>query len=283
MPTRTDLRDKKHGRIYRVVYGDGNAEPFTLKDASPEKLVATLKHPTMLWRKHAQRLLVERGKTDVVPALIDLTKDRTVDKIGLNVGAIHALWTLKGLGQLDDSDQPAFDAVKLAMQHPSAGVRRNAIQVLPQTAAATAAVVAAKLIRDGDAQVRLAALLALADLPSSLAASNQILQASLDGFVDDQWLRDAMVSAAVNQGQQFLVAASESGDLSGELLAILQIAAGDFARRQTPASKSIAEVLTAMSTGNPTTWGPIIEGLSKGWPDDVQPELDDQTVARLEP
>ena len=58
----TDLRDKKHGRIYRVVYGDEKDKPFTLEDASPEKLVATLKHPTMLWRKHAQRLLVERGK-----------------------------------------------------------------------------------------------------------------------------------------------------------------------------------------------------------------------------
>ncbi len=45
---------------------------FTLKDATPEKLVETLKHPNMTWRLHAQRLLVERGKTDVVPALVKL-------------------------------------------------------------------------------------------------------------------------------------------------------------------------------------------------------------------
>ena len=37
----TELRDKKHGRIYRVVYTKAKVEkPFTLKDATPEQLVA---------------------------------------------------------------------------------------------------------------------------------------------------------------------------------------------------------------------------------------------------
>src|SRR4029079_16465013 len=59
----TDLRDKTHGRIYRVVYKNAKSEkPFTLKDAKPEELVAALNHPNMTWRLHAQRLLIERGK-----------------------------------------------------------------------------------------------------------------------------------------------------------------------------------------------------------------------------
>ena len=34
----TDLRDKTHGRIYRVVYTKAKAEkPFTLKDATPQQ------------------------------------------------------------------------------------------------------------------------------------------------------------------------------------------------------------------------------------------------------
>ena len=62
-PTRRELRDKKHGRIYRVVYTKAKAEkPFTLKDATPEKLVETLKHPNMTWRLHAQRLLGGAGE-----------------------------------------------------------------------------------------------------------------------------------------------------------------------------------------------------------------------------
>ncbi len=58
---------------------------------------------------HAQRLLVERGKTDVVPALIERLSDRSIDAIGLNVGAIHALWTLQGLGALDGSNRLGGD------------------------------------------------------------------------------------------------------------------------------------------------------------------------------
>ena len=52
----TPVRDKTHGRIYRVVYTKAKEEkPFTLKDATPEKLVETLKYPNMTWRLHAQR------------------------------------------------------------------------------------------------------------------------------------------------------------------------------------------------------------------------------------
>ena len=56
----TPLRDKTHGRIYRVVYKDAKpAEPLSLKGADAATLVNTLKNPTMLWRDHAQRLLVD--------------------------------------------------------------------------------------------------------------------------------------------------------------------------------------------------------------------------------
>src|SRR5262249_32129990 len=76
----SDLRDKQHGRIYRVVY-DGkqptkaNAAPFSLADATPQKLVETLKNDNLFWRRHAQRLLVERGQRDVVPALLKSAQD----------------------------------------------------------------------------------------------------------------------------------------------------------------------------------------------------------------
>src|SRR5690606_17469057 len=70
------LRDRQHGRIYRIVYeGAPPAEPMTLAGASPQKLVETLRHPNRLWRMHAQRLLVERGERDVVPRLIELVQD----------------------------------------------------------------------------------------------------------------------------------------------------------------------------------------------------------------
>lgn len=101
----SDLRDKKHGRIYRVLpTADGKdvMHPWkSLADASVAELVETLKHPSMNWRLQAQRLLVEKKSTEAVPQLLALIADESVDEIGLNVGAMHALQTLNGLGVLD--------------------------------------------------------------------------------------------------------------------------------------------------------------------------------------
>ena len=107
----SDLRDKKHGRIYRVVPtgddGDTVHAFSSLADASNDQLVEALKHPSFMWRLHAQRLLIERGARDVVPQLLELLADESVDPVGLNVGAIHALHTLKGLGVIDDEQAAA--------------------------------------------------------------------------------------------------------------------------------------------------------------------------------
>ena len=116
----TRLRDKRHGRIYRVIYDAAPAVPrVDLSQASPQELVAALSHPVMLVRKHAQRLLVERGEADVADGLIALIDDRSYDSIGLNVGAIHALWTLHGLGLLDGDHGPSIAAVYRGLTHPS--------------------------------------------------------------------------------------------------------------------------------------------------------------------
>ena len=96
-----------------------------MKDATPEKLVATLKNDNMFWRKHAQRLLVERGKQDVLPALFGLVRNHEIDEIGLNVGAIHALWTMHGLGALDGTNA---EATARGLCSPEASVGRRAPQ-----------------------------------------------------------------------------------------------------------------------------------------------------------
>ena len=102
----SDLRDKKHGRIYRVLPSADGADVMhqwkSLADASVAELVATLRHPSFNWRLQAQRLLVERQAKNAVPQLLALLSDESVDEIGLNVGAIHALQTLKGLGLIDE-------------------------------------------------------------------------------------------------------------------------------------------------------------------------------------
>ena len=76
------LRDRKHGRIYRIVHEDAPTyKPIRLDKATPKQLVETLRHPNMFWRMTAQRILVERGKKDVVADLVKLLKDESVDEI----------------------------------------------------------------------------------------------------------------------------------------------------------------------------------------------------------
>src|SRR5205807_1106424 len=69
----TPLRDKTHGRIYRIVYTGGKkgvkAKAPRLDRADPKALVAALGHDNLWWRQTAQRLLVERGQADVLPLL----------------------------------------------------------------------------------------------------------------------------------------------------------------------------------------------------------------------
>src|SRR5207245_1531414 len=111
--------------------------------------VATLKNDNLLWRMQAQRLLVERGKNDVANDLVKLVRDTSVDELGLNPGALHALWTLHGLGELDSGYKLGHVVAREALKHPSAAVRRAALMVLRQDVQAN---LVTPLLNDPDAQ-----------------------------------------------------------------------------------------------------------------------------------
>lgn len=189
----TDLRDYTHGRIYRVGWkGAAPYKPVSLSRERPRELAENLKNSNMLWRLHAQRLLVERNKKDVVPELIRLVNDKSVDEIGLNTAAIHALWTLHGLGELDTDRTPAYAAAIGALRHPSAAVRKNAIQVLPKTAKTGHELLAGNMLNDPDELNVLNTLLAFSRIPLSPAIEKAVLQRLTNAReADDRWLPDA--------------------------------------------------------------------------------------------
>ena len=223
----TPLRDKTHGRIYRVVHKGETGAPATtaiskdetvraerrpyLDKATPAEVVATLKSNNLLWRMHAQRLLVSRGNKDVVPALCELVRDPSVDDIGLNPAAIHALWTAYGLGALDGSNARASEAAIGALKHRSAAVRRAALDTLPRNEKSLEAILSGKLLEDSDPLVRKAALLACSELPASDAAASAVLAALQETRnAEDRWLPDAATSAAARNDAGFLKAALKS-------------------------------------------------------------------------
>ena len=207
------LRDRQHGRIYRIVHEDNEqADVLNLANAGSDELVETLTHNNMGWRKHAQRLLVERGETDIVSELINLIEDESTDETGLNAGAIHAMWTLHGLGQLAGSNDDALDAVVEALDHISSGVRLNAVQVLPSTSASVTSIINAGLLSDDDLQVRLKTLTELADMSASDRAGDEIFQMLRETEnLDDRWIREAAAISATTHSSGFLGAAERAG------------------------------------------------------------------------
>jgi uncharacterized protein len=202
----TSMRDKSRGRIYRVVHRDAPAAKHpVLSKTDVAGLVAGLKSDNMLWRLHAQRLLVERAKLDVVPQLVALTADPKVDAIGTNGAAFHALWTLHGLGAITSTTSEGGRAAVQALGHPAAGVRKAAAMVLPAADETTAAILGSKVLADTDLHTRLAVFLRLAELPASDAAGKAIYTASLDPTnFGDRWLSRAIYIAAARHKAPFL-------------------------------------------------------------------------------
>jgi uncharacterized protein len=220
----TPNRDKTHGRIYKIAYENAPTyRPINLETATPAQLVNALKNDNLFWRQKAQMRLVERGNLDVVPQLVTLLEDQTIDDLELNPGALHALWTLQGLGALS-KNPAALAAVRKALYHPASSVRRAALEVLPRDAQLiddilkagilpdrTSAhnveyTVPSNLLQDANAQVRLNALLAISDAPPSQKAQQAILAAfAVPANIRDPWIPHAMAIAAVKQGGDFPV------------------------------------------------------------------------------
>jgi putative membrane-bound dehydrogenase-like protein len=256
----TPRRDKEHARIYRIVYtGAKPYKPIDLSKASPQELVSTLTNDNQFWRKNAQRLLVERQNKDVVADLIKLVNDQRLDEIGLNVGAIHALWTLKGLNALDGKDPTALAAAAGALKHASAGVRRNAAQVMPPSPESLAAILNSGVLSDPDAQVRLESLLAVADMPKGGEQSNRagaavyaMLQKPEN--ITDRWIPDAAVAAAARHDAAFLHAALMASAKNADKTAPAPAAETPKAAPTTPLNLIQNPSMEDVVNGKPAQW-----------------------------
>jgi len=154
--TENNLRDQSHGRIYRVVWKDGprSAIPSLAKKKSPE-VVAALESGNPFWSLTAQRLIVDNKMVDAAPAL----KKRVRSGAG-GKGAIHALWSLEGIGELDQ------DTHRAALLSKDAALRRNAIRALPANDHGQPLFFSSPVIQDPDLLTRQVALVKLLEFPT---------------------------------------------------------------------------------------------------------------------
>ncbi|MCP4174445.1 MAG: c-type cytochrome [Fuerstiella sp.] len=285
----SDLRDRKHGRIYRVVATGSERDPVSSKDrvsnaddilhdysslkgASDAELVTTLKHPSMLWRLQAQRLLVERSASDTVPALLRLMRDTSVDAVELNVGAIHALHTLNGLGVIAN-DSAVQNAVREALRHPSNAVRRNAVSVLPASADGLQSILAAAevLLSESDDQVRLHTVLRLADMPRSESAGQLVAQ--LARTAQDSVIIDAATSAAAAHALPYLQAVSGQSAPGNNISISSQIA--EHVARGKPSASELEQLVTSLQSADGAVVDAVLDGLTNGLPSDFDVKTTD--------
>jgi putative membrane-bound dehydrogenase-like protein len=177
------LRDHDRGRIYRVVWNQARqpAKIASLKGASAADLVAALGSDTQVTRLTAQRLLVDGQQTGAADAL----KKLVIANDG-RPAAIHGLWSLQGLGQLDDG------TVKAALSAKDAALRRNAVRTLSGDSHGRELFFSSGVISDPDAVTRLAGFVKLAEFPTTPELKTIVAKLANDPAVQaDEWLREA--------------------------------------------------------------------------------------------
>ena len=307
----SDLRDRKHGRILRVVptrdstpgseSTDVLHEYDSLANATDEELVQTLTHPSFMWRLQAQRLLMERdaGSTGkVLQPLLALLADQSVDEVGLNVAAVHALQTLAGLGYMSldlrvKSASLLRPAMAKALQHPSAAVRRNAIAVLPNDQHGLELLLKqGNALIDSDSQVQLQLLLKLADMPQpedgEQAMYLSLMVAAWIEHAQDPVLLDALTAAAAKNGVHYLIVLCDEPLSEGARMlgipvddnsptagvrghvgtANLQIArrVAEHVARGKPNAEILAAIVTSLQKADAELSNTILDGLTAGIP-----------------
>ncbi|WP_197091546.1 PVC-type heme-binding CxxCH protein [Sphingobacterium endophyticum] len=200
------LRDNKKGRIYRLVYEDaGKQKTYKLDRKKTSDLLNALESDNMFWRLTAQRLLVEGKDKSVAKSLHKLIGNKNVDEVNVNGGAIHAIWTLHGLGLLSGEDDASTTVVLEALRHPAAGVRKAAIQALPNTPENAQKIISSGMLTDKDLRVRLAAILYLADSSPSPQIGKAIFEAVQQPENEkDKWLFHSLLIAGAVHQQAFV-------------------------------------------------------------------------------
>lgn len=176
------LRDQVRGRIYRVVWDKVKAPTVrSLAGVSASRLVSAVSDANPFWRLTAQRLLVEGRHTEAVPELKAL-----VSKTNLPLPALHALWTLQGLGALDT----VVHRTALLSRDPI--LRRNAVRALGADSASQSLFFSAGVVSDPDAATRLAALIKVASFPTTPQVKTMVSALIRNpSNRSDEWLAEA--------------------------------------------------------------------------------------------
>lgn len=178
------------GRIWRVVpEGKELRKSTQLSEKTDSELVQFLSDGDGWYRDMAQRLLVERGNAQVKKELVGLVLDAQAKELG----RFHGLWTLEGLGLLDEEllfevlqkENGLLQSTALRLLEPFALRSANT-----RTRLAEAMKTAAKNASETEALQ-----LALSSNSISPQAQGDVLKSILSAYGSQAMIRDAMLSS----------------------------------------------------------------------------------------
>jgi hypothetical protein len=267
----TPLRDKTHGRIYRIVADDAKPVVYPKLDpANPQTLVGALKNDNLFWRLQAKRMIVERGGWDLCESLAKLVE---TDPNG--PGAANALYAMQGLDLFKDETGTIISALQAGLESRSAAVRRAVLQCLPRNADCVQEVLAAKMLTAKEPLIRRDALLKLAEMPGTPKTSAAVVSMLCEQRnYEDRWIPLAVTAAGAADAADFLIAATAAPlkpEYKTQLAESVRVVAEHFARGDS--RTRIGAVLAALAAGNPELSHAALTGLLAGWPADKSPEI----------
>jgi putative membrane-bound dehydrogenase-like protein len=184
-----DLRSgSDRGRIYRLAPPGFRARPAPrLSQATTEALVALLGHANAWHCDTAHRLLYERQDRAAVAPLRALLRQGKEP-----LGRLRALWSLDGLGSLEDVD------LAVALDDPEAGVREHAV-ALAEPRLGRAGGLREKVLALADdpaVRVRFQVAFTLGEIAEADPGVVKALASVARRDAGDPWVRTAILSSA---------------------------------------------------------------------------------------
>lgn len=243
------------GRIYRITPEDAEQVDWTtgldFGRASDAELAEFLAHPNIWWRRHAQRMLMDRQSHATADELTAMARASDVA-----VGRVHALWTLAGLDLLDDG------LIGTALRDPEPGVRENAIRLAEQRLGDAPDLQETLLTMrdDPDRRVRFQLLLTLGNLTHPDAAT--VREALLFEAVEDPWVQLAALSAP--ETDELALLSSVVSGFEPSYAPLVRRLSGMIAGNH-PAEALSDLLRQAANPRSPAPWqGSVLEGIAEG-------------------
>jgi putative membrane-bound dehydrogenase-like protein len=254
-----DLKSHSRGRIWRIVpEGAKGVKKPTLSKASSEQLVQHLDHANRWWRLTAQRLLVERQDRAAVPGL-----EKMVHGAKLSQARAHALWTLEGLGALQDR------LIETALKDQTAEVREQALRLAERRLATSARLraAAAALADDPSPRVRFQLAFTLGETDAD-EASAALAKVARRDFADP-WTRIAVLSSSTRTAprllETFLRDQVFTAKATGDNLEMVTQLATVVGARPGDAELGIALMLLRENKNGDASWQlAVLKGLGRG-------------------